>query len=232
VIVLESLEEKEWFLLFYLSKMGALQGISKTTTELAEELPPSQQTISRRLNSLREKGFIMKTIKGSDVLIKITESGKLVLNQVYQDLKNALIEKAREHYYGHVQTGLGEGKFYVQLPEYNVQFTNILKKPPFPGTLNIVLESENLEDFYYSLSQQHFVTIDGFESSIRSYGSVKCFKVHLSSNGESKDEVECFLVDIRRTSHQKGTIEIVSSLNLRNKLQLADGSIVRVSFCE
>jgi DNA-binding MarR family transcriptional regulator len=58
VIVLESLEEKEWFLLFYLSKMGALQGISKTTTELAEELPPSQQTISRRLNSLREKGFI------------------------------------------------------------------------------------------------------------------------------------------------------------------------------
>jgi riboflavin kinase len=218
VIVLESLEEKEWFLLFYLSKMGALQGISKTTTELAEELPPSQQTISRRLNSLREKGFIMKTIKGSDVLIKITESGKLVLNQVYQDLKNALIEKAREHYYGHVQTGLGEGKFYVQLP--------------FPGTLNIVLESENLEDFYYSLSQQHFVTIDGFESSIRSYGSVKCFKVHLSSNGESKDEVECFLVDIRRTSHQKGTIEIVSSLNLRNKLQLADGSIVRVSFCE
>ncbi len=112
-----------------------------------------------------------------------------------------------------------------------MQFTNILKKPPFPGTLNVVLESENLEDFYYSLSQQHFHTIEGFESSLRSFGPVKCYEVHISSNGESEEEVECFLVDIRRTSHQKGTIEIVSSLNLRKNLQLADGSLVRISFC-
>ena len=55
------------------------------------------------------------------------------------------------------------------LPEYNIEFTNLLKKPPFPGTLNILLESENLEDFYYTLSQQQYHTIEGFQSDARSF---------------------------------------------------------------
>lgn len=229
---MESLEEKEWFLLLHLSKIGAFEGISITTTELAKNLPISQQTISRRIKILKEKGFLINIINGEDVHLKISEKGKTILNSVYQDLKQILVEKAREHYYGQVHTGLGEGKFYVQLPEYNIQFTNILRKPPFPGTLNIVLESEHMEDFYYSLSQQEFHTIHGFKSLDRTFGEVKSYKVRITTNGNSMEELECLLVDIRRTSHQKGTIEIVSSQNLRESLQLIDGSLVRIAFAK
>ena len=227
---MESLEEKEWFLLFHLSKIGAIEGISNTTTDIASKLSISQQTISRRLNSLKEKGFIINTIQQDKILIKISEKGITALHTVYQDLKNSLIEKSREQFYGYVQTGLGEGKFYIQLPEYNIQFTNLLKKPPFPGTLNIVLESENLEDFYYSLSQKPFHTVEGFQSKARTFGDVKCYNIQLSSNGHSKEEMKCLLVSIHRTSHQKGTIEIVSPLNLRETLKLTDGSLVRITF--
>jgi riboflavin kinase, archaea type len=227
---MESLDEKEWFLLYELSKIGALVGISKTTTEIASLLSSSQQTISRRLKSLKEKGFIINTIKKSEIQIKISEKGKVVLSEIFQNLKNVLVEKARTLYYGQVQTGLGEGKFYIQLPEYNIQFTNLLKTTPYPGTLNILLEREYMDDFYYSLSQQEYLSINGFESMGRTFGEVKCYKISITANGNSHNEYECLLVDIRRTSHQKGTVEIVSNYNLRKNLNLEDGSLVRLSF--
>ncbi len=229
---MESLGEKEWFLLFQLSKMGALEGISQTTTDIAIKLFISQQTVSRRLKSLKEKGFIVNTIEGDKILIQISEKGKTALQVIYQDLKNTLIDKTLSQFYGVVQTGLGEGKFYIQLPEYNVQFTTLLKKPPFPGTLNIVLESGNLEDFYYTLSQKQYHTIHGFKSFERSYGDVKCYKIRFTSNGGSQEELECLLVALERTSHTKGTIEIVSPLNLRENFELSDGALVRIAFCD
>jgi riboflavin kinase len=227
---MEPLDEKEWFLLYELSKIGALDGISKTTTDIASLLSSSQQTISRRLKFLKEKGYIINTIQGSVIQIKISDKGKLILTEVFQNLKNLLVEKARTHYYGQVQTGLGEGRFYIQLPEYNMQFTNLLKTPPYPGTLNILLEREYMDDFYYSLSQHDYLTIHGFESKSRTFGEVKCYKVNITANGNSDKEIQCLLVDIRRTSHQKGTIEIVSHQNLREKLHLTDGSLVRLAF--
>ncbi|MHA1452160.1 MAG: DUF120 domain-containing protein [Promethearchaeota archaeon] len=225
---MEMLGEKEWFLLFQLSKMGALEGISKTTTDIATNLFISQQTVSRRLRSLKEKGLIINTLDEDKILIKISEKGKTALQSIYQDLKIALLEKTVLQFKGEVQSGLGEGKFYIQLPEYNIEFTNHLKKPPFPGTLNILLESENLEDFYYTLSQQQHHTIEGFQSDARTFGNVKCYNICLANNGA---EVNCLLVSIHRTSHQKGVIEVVSHLNLRETLKLEDGSQTYISFC-
>ncbi|MBN2157364.1 MAG: CTP-dependent riboflavin kinase [Candidatus Lokiarchaeota archaeon] len=224
------LGEKEWFLLFNLSRMGALNGISKSSTEIASLLSTSQQTISRRLKKLRDSGYIMKSLEEDILQIKISEKGKTALNSVFQDLKKILVEKGKQQYYGQVQTGLGEGKFYVQLPKYHEQFKDILNDSPYPGTLNISLAPEYLEDFYYTLSQKSHHKVSGFESEERSYGSVKCYDILLNTNGKSKNEVECLLVDIRRTSHQKGTIEIVSQFNLRDMLHLIDGSLVKIEF--
>lgn len=225
---MEILGEKEWFLLFQLSKMGALEGISKTTTDIATNLFISQQTVSRRLKSLKEKGFIINTLDEDKILIKISDKGKDALQSIYQDLKNTLIKKTVLQFKGNVQSGLGEGKFYIQLPEYNIEFTNLLKNPPFPGTLNIMLESQNLEDFYYNMSQQQYHTIEGFQSDARTFGNVKCYNIKLANNGK---EVKCLLVNIHRTSHQKGIIEIVSHLNLRETLDLIDESGVKINFC-
>jgi len=224
--------DKDWFLIFQLSKIGALKGLSKSTTEIAMILSSSQQTISRRLKNLLQMGYLITRIDGDKEIIQISEKGRSILHLVFHDLKNLLVQEKNRHYYGHVQTGLGEGKFYIQLPEYNKQFAAIIGNIPFPGTLNITLESENLEDFYYTLSQKEFLIIHGFESNERSYGEVKCYPICLQSNGKSQDEIKCLLVDIKRTSHQIGTIEIVSSKNLRSALQLIDGSLVRLAFCE
>ncbi len=225
---MKKLGEKEWFLLFRLSKMGALKGISKSSTDIANNLSLSQQTVSRRLKSLKEKGLIINTLDSDKILLTISEKGMTALQSIYQDLKNILLEKTELLFTGNVQSGLGEGKFYIQLPEYNIEFTNLLKKPPFPGTLNILLEPTNREDFYYTLSQQQYHTIEGFHSDVRSFGDVKCYKICLANNSA---EVKCLLVNIHRTSHQKGIIEIVSHLNLRETLKLEDGSQICISFC-
>ena len=227
---MESPDEKEWFFLFQLSKLGALSGIEKNTTKIANQLQSSQQTISRRINSLKEKGYIVDFLKNDKINLKLSDKGISVLNHVYSDLKRVLIEKEKQHYYGQVQTGLGEGKFYVQMPGYHSPFEKILHNPPFPGTLNVLLATEYLEEFYYTLSHKFHHTIDGFESNERTYGAVKCYEIYLATNGNSKNKVECLLVDIRRTSHQKDTVEVISHLNLREILHLVDGSLVRIEF--
>ena len=96
---MEMLGEKEWFLLFQLSKMGALEGISKTTTDIATNLFISQQTVSRRLKSLKEKGLIINTLDGDKILIKISEKGKNCLAIHIPRFEKCLIGKNRYSVY-------------------------------------------------------------------------------------------------------------------------------------
>lgn len=223
------INEKEWFLLFNLSKLGGLiEGVSLTTKDIAQKTKSTQQTVSRRLISLIEKGYVTRVVNK----IHITEKGKSKLRDVYYELSEVFGLNNNRMFYGEIITGMGEGKYYIKIEEYFLKIKEFLGEEPYLGTLNIKLEQFLLDDFYSIIRAKQPYIIPSFEKDDRTFGEVKCYPVLLCNSAHAPASINCLLLDIRRTSHEKGVIELVSSKNLRDYLGLKDGTQVGITFQE
>ncbi len=233
---LEKANEKDWFLIYKLARIGSFRGITLTTQEIAEEVLSTQQTVSRRLNKLRDLEFIEITTKGKKNIMKITQKGKAFLKVIQLGLEDIFAhEKTGIKYYGSVQTGMGEGKYYVKIPNYFSKFAEFLGEEPisrrgaisrdiepFPGTLNVVLDDNYTEEFYLAIDNQKPKIIDSFTSTElnRTFGPVNCYNVEIFNSEREEEKVKCLFLDIRRTSHKKNIVEFVSNFTLREKFTI------------
>lgn len=121
---------------------------------------------------------------------------------------------------GTVQSGLGEGAYYMSLRPYTDQFEGILGFIPFPGTLNIrLLQSASLQR--KRLSGADWKTAHGFESEGRTFGDVKCLPCFIR-------DVPCGIVIPGRTHYPEELIEVVSPEGLRKRFALKDGDEVAI----
>ena len=119
---------------------------------------------------------------------------------------------------GDVFSGLGEATRYISMEGYTRQFRSKLGYCPYPGTLNLRLVSEiDLKVRKYLITTPG-VRIDGFSDGKRTFGGAKCF------TGRVNEKTEAAVLLIERTSHDESVIEIISPVNLRDKLGLNDGS--------
>ena len=229
----EEANEKDWFFIYQLAKIGSFRGITLTTQEIAEKISSTQQTVSRRLNRLRDLDFIeIKTI-GKKSTLKITQKGKAYLKVIYSDLEKIFDhEKTGTFYYGSVQTGMGEGKYYIKIPNYFHRFTELLGEAPFLGTLNVVLEDKYIEEFYLTVNNQKPKIIDSFTNTKlnRTFGPVNCYDVEIFYSEREEEKIRCLFLDIRRTSHKKNVVEFVSHINLREKFNMKDGDKIGIKF--
>ncbi|MHA1339533.1 MAG: DUF120 domain-containing protein [Promethearchaeota archaeon] len=228
----DGFDEKEWFLLLFLAKSGAINsGLRLTTQQIADLIGSTQQTISRRLKSLIEKNLVERIMGKKVPLLKITERGINLLKNVYFELKNIFnTAKFSNEYLGTVITGMGEGAYYIGLPHYKQKLTELIGKPPFLGTLNVELNEDIVEEYYFRLRLFNPIIIEGFKTKERTFGEVRCYWVNICDVQKRFDCIRALLLDIQRTSHKKGVIEIVSEYNLRNKFGLKDGSKVIIKF--
>jgi riboflavin kinase len=153
-------------------------------------------------------------------IISLTEKGKKILLKRRNELNRIFSVQKPFQIAGKVKSGLGEGKYYINLPGYQKQFKEKLGGKVFPGTLNLEVNEFELADF---LSSKKGVFIEGFSGKQRSFGSAFVFRVKL--NGLS----ECFAIVPERTTHPKNILEIISFFNLRKKLKLKDNDVVFVS---
>lgn len=123
------------YTLFKLAEMGAHRRTAKISTEyLGAKLGASQQTASRYLIELDNKGWIKRTVTPEGCLIMITDSGTKELQKLYSDLR-LLMEAAYPPSItleGVVFTGLGEGAYYISKEQYRKQFMEKLGFDPFP----------------------------------------------------------------------------------------------------
>lgn len=225
--------EKDWFLIYQLAKIGSFQGINLTTQEIAEEISSSQQTISRRLNKLRDLELLEIKTKGKKSTLKITQKGKAFLKVIHLGLEEIFDhEKSGIIYYGSVQTGMGEGKYYVKIPNYFSKFAELLGEEPFPGTLNVFLEDDYIEEFFLTVSNQKPKIIESFTNTDlnRTFGPVNCYNVEIFHSEREEEKIRCLFLDIRRTSHKKEIMEFVSHLNLRERFAMKDGDKIGIRF--
>jgi riboflavin kinase len=227
--------EKEWFLLFHLAKFGAISGIKITTQIIADKIDSTQQTVSRHLKTLIDRGLVQRDLFEKTPFLKITDEGLKILKQIQFDLSEILnLDKKIKIFKGKVQTGMGEGAYYIKLPNYFIKFREFLGDEPFLGTLNVLLEPEFIEEYYLKIERMKPRIIDGFQTEGRTFGPVNCYNVELCPiDNQNQDScIKALILDIRRTSHKRGTVEIVSCLNLRKKMNLTDGSFVGIQFIE
>ena len=217
-----------WRLLFTLLKlaeMGAHRRTAKISTEyLARKLGMSQQTASRHIVELDNKGWINRTITPDGSLIKITDSGIKELKKLYSKL-SFLMEATYPPSItleGIVFTGLGEGAYYISRERYRSQFIEKLGFDPYPGTLNLKLTTDYDVKSRSELEVYPAVEIEGFQNENRTFGSVKCYQAII------ENKVKGALILALRSHYDASVIEVIAPVFMRKELKLKDGHKAKV----
>ena len=221
-------DPQEWrhlYTLVKLAEMGAHKRTAKISTEyLAEKLGTSQQTASRYLIELEQKGWIKRNITHDGCLIKIETAGTAALQKLHNNLK--LLTEATYPptvtLEGTVFTGLGEGAYYITKEHYRKQFLEKLGFTPYPGTLNLKLSSDYDIKARAELEAYPAITVEGFKSEDRTFGVVKCYPVLIDN------KIKGALITAMRTHYDISVLEIIAPVCLRKSLNLKDGQKVKV----
>jgi|Deesub1362A_J573_1020465.scaffolds.fasta_scaffold03430_4 riboflavin kinase len=208
-------------ILRYIAKQGGMkESVRLSTKDISSEIKKSPQTISRKLRELESEGMISRRISPEGQWIVITERGERALRKEYEDYRRIFEVPEVFTMRGRVFTGLGEGRYYLSLEGYKSQISKITGFDPYPGTLNLKISPEDLET-RKKLAKKPGYEIKGFETEGRSFGGCKLFKGEIE--GES-----CAVVIPERTHYPEDILEIVAPVNLRERLRLRDGDIVKV----
>jgi len=221
-------ERRVWrhlFTLLKLAEMGAHRRTAKISTEyLARKLGMSQQTASRHVVELDNKGWINRTITPDGSLIKITDSGIKELKKLYSKL-SFLMEATYPPSVtleGVVFTGLGEGAYYISREPYRRQFIEKLGFDPYPGTLNLKLTTDYDIKSRSELEVYPAVEIEGFKNENRTFGSVKCYPAII------ENKVKGALILALRSHYDASVIEVIAPVFMRKQLKLKDGHKAKV----
>lgn len=221
-------ERDSWrhlFTLIKLAEMGAHRRTAKISTEyLASKLGASQQTASRCMIELTNKGWIERTITPEGCLIKITDAGVKELQKLYSNLR-FLMEATYPPSItleGIVFTGLGEGAYYISKEQYRKQFIEKLGFDPYPGTLNIKLATDYDLKTRSELEAYPAIEVEGFRNQDRTYGPVKCYPAII------ENKVKGAIISALRTHYDASVVELIAPFYLRKHLALKDGHKVKV----
>jgi riboflavin kinase len=118
---------------------------------------------------------------------------------------------------GKVFSGKSEGAKFIKHPWVKKQIEEKLGFTPFLGTLNLRLNENGvkLKEQLKNKDSMEILPAEGFRRG-------KCFKAYLM------DSLECAIVFPEIADYPADVIEIVAPVNLREKLQLKDGDVVKV----
>lgn len=213
-------EPHELQVLKHLAMEGAMEDfIPVSSGELGRDLGLSQQTASRRILDLLDKGLIHRELGARRQMIRLTEDGMKALQSEYADYVSIFEVRDRVTLRGTVVSGLGEGRYYIEQNGYREQFRKLLDMDPFVGTLNIRLAGEDRGKIQL-LRRSTGVPLRGFTQGSRTFGAVKAFHALLG-------DIRCAVVMPQR-SHHMDTIEIISEHQLRSLLDVRDGDDVEL----
>lgn len=200
--------------------LGAIKNkIEISSFDLANQLDISQQTASRYLLDLDKEGFITRELGIKKQLIQITDTGDNYLQKEYLEYQQIFEFTDRILFKGKIVSGIGEGRYYTEQEGYVKQFEEKLKFVPYPGTLNVEIESIEKNKLKF-LRKNPAIEICEFETKDRSFGCVHCFNAEI--NG-----VKGAIV-LPSRGHYSNVLEFISPAFLRERLSLKDNDTVDV----
>ena len=120
---------------------------------------------------------------------------------------------------GKVTTGLGKAAFFLSQEFYTEEFLKNCGFIPFPGTLNVIVSEEHLDEINEIKNNcENLIKPD------EGFGAVKYIDAKL--NGV----VVGAIVFPAKTTHEENYLEFIAEHKLRVELNLEDGDIVTLEF--
>jgi riboflavin kinase len=208
---------------FALRKIALLGGIEDyvvlSSRELGDALEMSQQSASKKILELLDEKLIIRDMGARKQRIKLTPKGVDELKQEYSEYRRVFEINDQITLHGVVADGLGEGSYYICQVGYMTQFEEKLGFRPFEGTLNIVIDKEDLSKLDVVHTSPGEI-IYGFSGEGRSFGRVTAHKAKIKT-------IDCAIV-IPDRSHYENVIEVVCQYHLRLTLNIGNGDRVEV----
>lgn len=119
---------------------------------------------------------------------------------------------------GLVTSGSRKGEYFMSQDIYTAQFKDKLGFIPFKGTLNILIEKEDL-DKIHSIKEEKAEVIAGSEG----FGDVLLVKANF------QDKIKGALIFPAKTTHPEEFLEFIAAEGLRKSLHLRDGDNVTLT---
>ena len=120
---------------------------------------------------------------------------------------------------GEVITGLGKAAYFLSQEFYTREFKKNLGFVPFPGTLNVVVSEDYLDEISEIKNNcQNLIKPD------EGFGAVKYIEAKLN------DKVNGAIVFPAKTTHEENYLEFIAEKKLRDELNLKDGDLVSLEF--
>lgn len=191
---------------------------------MSKQLNVSQQSASRYLIELVEKGYLERRLAHGGQVVTIMNKGLSKLRKEFSEYELIFGTQKEIEMKGTLETGLGEGGYYISKKGYMVQFKKKLGWNPFEGTFNLRLKEEEVPKIE-AMKAADGILIEGFEQEGRTFGKAWIFKCTLG-NG-NKEVHNCAIISPKRT-HYRRVVEVISPEYLRDKLGAKDGDVFKV----
>ena len=114
--------------------------------------------------------------------------------------------------------GLGKAGQFLSHPQYVKQFTQGLGFTPFPGTLNLEVAKEKMDELKLTAEN---VYVFGFTENGKNFGGVNCFPCKV--NG-----LPGAVVIPDKSTHPENVMEVIAQEGLVEKFKLKVGDTVTV----
>ena len=190
-----------------------------SSISLSKQLHVSQQSASRYLIELVEKGYLERRLAQGGQVVTIMNKGIAILRKEFSEYGLIFGAPEKIEIRGTLETGLGEGGYYISKKGYMEQFEKKLGWRPFEGTFNLRLNEDEVPKIE-AMKAAEGILIEGFEQEGRTFGKAWLFKCVLI-NG-AKKVGKCAVISPKRT-HYKRVIEVISPTYLRDKFEAEDG---------
>ncbi|HJJ29556.1 MAG TPA: DUF120 domain-containing protein [Methanocorpusculum sp.] len=202
--------------------LGGCKGPVRISTQtLGDQLGISQQTASRRLQSLEKAQMVSRTADSTGQFVLVTRSGEEHLRREFSEYCKIFDVKDEQYLLtGTVISGVGEGRYYMSIPHYQEQFEKLCGFAPYPGTLNIKLNPQSVL-VRKRMDSLEWTIVPGFKDEHRMFGEARCIKCTISN-------IPCAIVVPGRTHHPEEVIEVISGKKLRDELGLNENSEVAI----
>ena len=195
-----------------------------TTNDLAKKINRSQQLASKEILCLELNGLIQRNQHGKKISIKVTEKGFQEVHDLFLFLRTAVETfKSTLNFEGEVVSGMGEGSYYMSLSGYKQRFKEKLGYEPYPGTLNIKLNSKIYVDRRKEISKFPSLTLEGFSDETRTYGWVKCYPANLNES----ENPNCAVLILERTHYDDTIMEIIAPFSIKEEYKLKNGDLIK-----
>jgi len=210
-------------------KFLALQGgirhpVHISSIKLSKNLGISQQSASRYLIELVDGGYLNRRLAQGGQVVTMLEKGILILRKEFTEYSLMFGTQKEIEMNGILETGLGEGGYYISQKGYMHQFQEKLSWKPFKGTFNLRLNEDEIPKIE-AMRAAEGMLINGFEQEGRTFGKAWVFECVLKN--ETRSIEDCAIISPKRT-HYKRVVEVISPIFLRDKLNAKDGDMFTI----